>query len=178
MGGRSGQSINSGDFRSKVSILANQTASESISIHKGDISGYERSVYIDFDGINRRDGLTKSTAKLKAELGGYISTEKIYNTENVIIPKEVRYHIQELGKKKVDDLINQNKTQKISISDIKISQEFVFENPLMKAILSKKDKVVLFKHNGNYYLNDGNHRVAAAKLKGKKSVNAVIENVE
>ncbi len=39
-------------------------------------------------------------------------------------------------------------------------------------------KVVLFQYNGELYLIDGNHRVAAAKLRNEKFVDAVIVNVE
>jgi hypothetical protein len=161
----------------RVNNLANETAKEAEKIHKGDVQGYDRFVYKDLDGINSGNA-QKTVAQLKEEMGDYISTEKIYNNPNVIMPQNIKYYIQDLGKTKVDDLINNKLTEKINISDINIIQEYVFENPLLKAIANKNNKVVLFKYKDKYYLNDGNHRVAAAKLNNAKNIDAVVVNVD
>ena len=57
-------------------------------------------------------------------------------------------------------------------------QQYVFEKPLKKAIATKNYKVVVYEYKGKYYLNDGNHRVAAAKLNNVKNIKAVIEKVD
>ena len=177
MGGRSGQSISGGGGQS-INNLATQTAKDAESIHKGDVAGYERSVYRDIDGLNERNGNLKSTEDLKKEVGRYISTEKIHGRENVSMPQAVKYYIQDLGKSKGDGLINKKTNKTINVKDINIVQEYVFEKPLNKAIKSKNYKVVVYEHKGKYYLNDGNHRVAAAKLNNKKTIKVVVENVE
>lgn len=175
MGGRSGQSLSDG---SNISFLADATAKDAEKIHKGDISGYERSVYKDFDGINERNNNLKSTEELKKEVGRYISTERIHNKDNVSMPQDVKYYIQDLGKSKIDSLINKNVNKTIKVSDINIVQKYVFEKPLKKAIVSKNYKVVVFEYNNKYYLNDGNHRVAAAKLNKVKNIKVVVEKVD
>lgn len=176
MGGRSGQSIVGGG--ANISVLASETAKDAEKIHKGDVAGYERSVYRDFEGINERNNNIKSTEKLKKEVGGYISTEKIHGKDNVSMPQDVKYHIQDLGKSKVDALINKTANKTVKVSEINIVQQYVFEKPLKKAMLSKNYKVVVFEHKGKYYLNDGNHRVAAAKLNKVKNIKVVIEKVD
>lgn len=176
MGGRSGQSI--GGSGSSISALADATAKDAEKIHKGDVAGYERSVYRDIDGLNERNVNLKSTEQLKQEVGRYISTEKIHGKNNVTMPQDVKYHIQDLGKAKVDALINKKANKTINLSDINIVQQYVFEKPLKKAIASKNYKVVVFEHNGKFYLNDGNHRVAAAKLNKVKKIKVVVEKVE
>jgi hypothetical protein len=75
-------------------------------------------------------------------------------------------------------LINQIDTSPIDIGKINVIQQFVFEKPLKNAIEAMNTKVVLFQYNGELYLIDGNHRVAAAKLRNEKFVDAVIVNVE
>jgi hypothetical protein len=189
MGGRSGQGTGGGgggggaasatslsNLNNKVSSLIESSIKDAEKIHKGDIVAWERFVYRDFT----KEFLTGSrpTNEIKKEVGGYIETSKIYKKEIVDMPRDVTYHINELGKKKFDSLINKSNTQKVSINKINIVQRFVFEKPLVKALKANNNKVVLLKYKGQYYLNDGNHRVAAAKLKGEKSINAVIENVE
>ena len=175
MGGRSGQSVGNGG---NISSLADETAKDAEKIHKGNVAGYERSVYRDIDGLNQRNNNLKSTEELKKEVGRYISTERIHGKDNVSMPQDVKYHIQDLGKSKVDGLINKNATKTIKVSDINIVQQYVFEKPLKKAITSKNYKVVVYEHNGKYYLNDGNHRVAAAKLNRVKNIKVVIEKVD
>lgn len=190
MGGRSGQSTGGGggggasaasdtsikNLENKVSNLIESSKNDAEKIHKGDVVAWERFVYRDFT----KEFLTGSrpTNEIKKEVGGYIETSKIYKKDIVDMPRDVTYHINELGKKKFDSLINKSKTQKVSIDKINIVQRFVFEKPLLKALKAKNNKVVLLKYKGQYYLNDGNHRVAAAKLRKEKSINAVIENVD
>lgn len=176
MGGRSGQSVGTGG--SNISSLADLTAKDAEKIHKGDVAGYERSVYRDIDGLNQRNNNLKSTEELKNEVGRYISTERIHGKDNVSMPQDVKYHIQDLGKTKVDGLINKNANKTIKVSDINIVQQYVFEKPLKKAIATKNYKVVVYEYKGKYYLNDGNHRVAAAKLNNVKNIKAVIEKVD
>ncbi len=176
MGGRSGQSVGGGG--GSISSLADATAKDAEKIHKGDVAGYERSVYRDIDGLNERNNNLKSTEELKKEVGRYISTERIHGKDNVSMPQDVKYHIQDLGKSKVDGLINKNANKTIKVSDINIVQRYVFEKPLKKAIASKNYKVVIYEHKGKYYLNDGNHRVAAAKLNKVKNIKVVIEKVD
>mgnify|MGYP003435185338 FL=1 len=176
MGGRSGQSIG-GSAGSNIDNLAKTTAADAAKIHKGDIVGYERFVYKDIDGMNTSSRNLKSTEELKKEVGRFISTDKIYNKDNVSLPQDVKYHIQELGKTKVDNLINSRITERVKISDINIVQQYVFESPLRKEIGKRNPKILLFEHQGKFYLNDGNHRTAAAKLRGDKYINAVIEKV-
>lgn len=191
MGGRSGQSIGesnggegggengvSGIGSVKINNLAESTASDAEKIHKGDIRGYEDYVYNDIDGLNERSNNLKSTDELKKEVGRYISTDKIYRKDTVSMPREVNAHIQGLGKKNVDNLINKKATKSIKVSDINIVQKHVFEKPLAKAMNSKNYKVVVFEHKGKYYLNDGNHRVAAAYLNKRKNIKVVIEKVD
>lgn len=177
MGGRSGQSIG-GSGGQSINNLALLTAKDAESIHKGDVSGYERSIYRDIDGLNERNGNLKSTEELKKEVGRYISTEKIHGRENVSMPQDVKYHIQDLGKSKVDGLINKNTNKTINVKDINIVQQYVFEKPLKRAIEAKNYKVVVYEYKGKYYLNDGNHRAAAAKLNNKKKIKVVVEKVE
>jgi hypothetical protein len=176
MGGRSGQSVGTGG--SNISSLAVKSAKDAEKIHKGDVDGYERSVYRDIDGLNQRNNNLKSTEELKNEVGRYISTERIHGKDNVSMPQDVKYHIQDLGKTKVDGLINKNANKTIKVSDINIVQQYVFEKPLKKAIATKNYKVVVYEYKGKYYLNDGNHRVAAAKLNNVKNIKAVIEKVD
>lgn len=176
MGGRSGQSVGGGG--GNISSLADLTAKDAEKIHKGDVGGYERSVYRDIDGLNERNNNLKSTEELKKEVGRYISTERIHGKDNVSMPQDVKYHIQDLGKTKVDGLINKNANKTIKVSDINIVQQYVFEKPLKKAIATKNYKVVVYEYKGKYYLNDGNHRVAAAKLNNVKNIKAVIEKVD
>ena len=176
MGGRSGQSL--GSSSSNISSLANATAKDAEKIHKGDVAGYENYVYSDIDGLNENRYNLKSTEQLKDEVGGYISTEKIHGKDNVPMPQDVKYHIQGLGKSKVDDLINKDANKTIKVSDINIVQQHVFEKPLKKAVAAKNYKVVVFEHKGKYYLNDGNHRVAAAKLNKVKNIKVVVEKVD
>ena len=177
MGGRSGQSIGGGGG-ANISGLAAETAKDAEKIHKGDVAGYERSVYLDVDGLNERNNNLKSTEELKKEVGRYISTEKIHGKDNVPMPKDIKYHIQDLGKSKVDALINKTASKTVKVSEINIVQQYVFEKPLKKAISLKNYKVVVFEYKGKYYLNDGNHRVAAAKLNKVKNIKAVIEKVD
>jgi nucleoside-diphosphate-sugar epimerase len=49
---------------------------------------------------------------------------------------------------------------------------------LVNYLLTKNYKVVVYEHKGKYYLNDGNHRVAAAKLNKVKNIKVVIEKVD
>ena len=174
MGGRSGQKQGGAGLNNKVASLIAATASDAAAIHKGDIAAYENYVYKDKD--NPRNG--KTTAELKSKVGAYIATEKIYGRDAVSIPPSVKYYIQDLGKAKTENLINSKKTELVNINKINIMQKYVFEKPLKAAIQKKDTKVVLFQHNGNLYLNDGNHRVAAAKLRGLKNVRAVIVDVD
>lgn len=176
MGGRSGQSTSGG--RANISGLADATAKDAEKIHKGDVAGYERSVYRDIDGLNERNNKLKSTEELKKEVGRYISTERIHGKDNVPMPQDMKYHIQDLGKSKVDALINKTANKTVKVSEINIVQKYVFEKPLQKAINLKNYKVVVFEYKGKYYLNDGNHRVAAAKLNNVKNIKVVIEKVD
>ncbi len=162
---------------STINDLANQSVKSAEKIYKGDVEGYERFVYKDFEGIQNTTKNIKSTSELKKEFGKYIATDKIFKRDNVSIPQDVKNYIRDLGKKNVDNLINKNDTKKILIEDINIAQQYVFEKPLLRALESNNSKVVLFKYNGKLYLNDGNHRVAAAKLNDKKTIDAIIVNV-
>ena len=173
MGGRSGQSLGGG-VGDNISELADATAKDAEKIHGGDVFGYERYVYN--DKKNPTSGAT--VGELKEKVGRYISTEKIYGIKNVDVPREVMLHSNNLSKKEYDSLLNNGKVEKIKVGDIKISQPNVFEKPLKKAMISKNYKVVVYEYKGKYYLPDGNHRVAAAKMNNVKTIGVVIEKVD
>ena len=107
-------------------------------------------MYRDIDGLNQRNNNLKSTEELKNEVGRYISTERIHGKDNVSMPQDVKYHIQDLGKTKVDGLINKKANKTIKVSDINIVQQYVFEKPLKKAIATKNYKVVVYEYKGKY----------------------------
>jgi hypothetical protein len=178
MGGRSGQSINQGgkSTSEKIDNLVSQSATDAAKIHNGDVAGYDRYVYRDMDAQAISD--RRSTEELKRDVGAFISTERVYGKPPAEMPREVRNHINDLGKERHDALIRREATQTVRISDINVTQQFVFEKPLKAAIRANKDKVVLFRYQGKLFLNDGNHRVAARKLTGKKTMNAVIIDVD
>lgn len=59
----------------------------------------------------------------------------------------------------------------IEISKLKTLQPFVLESGIVNyKRFDGTDTPYVVQHKGNYYLMDGNHRVAREKLKGKKTV--------
>ncbi|NLF43263.1 MAG: hypothetical protein GX587_11255 [Bacteroidales bacterium] len=118
---------------------------------------------------------TKTTDELKKEVGMPISTELIYKKPNIVMPQYVKWDIAEYGRDILDKIKN-IKITKIPISKIEFSQEFVFSKPLQKK-LSNNDFVPLFKFEGKYYLNDGNHYVASMFLNGNNFINAKVIDV-
>lgn len=163
MGGRNGKSVGS-----KAKKIDTAIANTKVEIAK---RGYPDS-YIYKDPEVFKSG--KSIDELKKDAGQPILTSEIYGNEPTIMPQQVMWHIGDLGKTGIAEVESKTKIQRIKISEINVAQRFVFEKPLKAKMSNKSNAITIYKYNGKYYINDGNHRLAAEYLKGKKYIDSKV----
>lgn len=125
----------------------------------------DRYIYIDPVNVG---GQAKSKEVLKKEAGEFIYTHLLYGRKSKPISRDVRDAIVSRKEPTIKD-------KQVSISKINIPQTFVLKNHLNKP---NKEKITLYSKDGELYLNDGNHRVASAYLRGEGSIKADIVEVE
>jgi hypothetical protein len=67
----------------------------------------------------------------------------------------------------------------VPVADLIATQDVVHENSLRHQLTTGGEGTPLIvKSGGKYYVDDGTHRAAAAKLKGEKSVRAKVLDLD
>jgi chorismate mutase len=141
-----------------------------------DRGAFDENVYIDFAAETA--GQARSAAELRQIFGGPIRTADLYGKDRPQIPEGLQRHMSKYaGKKELDiDAFKWADITEMDISELNVTQNFVFEKPLRA---SSGDKVInVWRYKGQNYFVDGNHTVAKRFLMGKKTVRVRIYEVE
>lgn len=149
--------------------------------------GYPDShVYTDRDA--RTVTATRSTKELKQAVGDPIATKEIWGKDHAFLdPRVLKDYLEDKAQPRealsgvLKREIREAPSKSIKLRDITHAQEFVFTKPLKKYVKNKNyrsDDLYVIRYNGKYYLNDNNHRVAAAKINGEESLNFKVIDIK
>lgn len=132
-------------------------------------------VYRDFEAKSISEA--KTTKQLKEEFGRPIKTDYIFDKKTEPLPSKVTDYMRDMGGKYyLDKEFENQKPVNLKISDLNISQEFVFENPLKNSTGDKN--IYVIRSGGNNYVIDGNHTASKRLLSGEETVKALVLTVK
>jgi Inorganic Pyrophosphatase len=129
-------------------------------------------IYKDYDA--KSVSTAKTPEQLRKQFGSPILIKHITGKESVSLPDKVQQALRDYGKSSIDELMNNQKAQTMSVDDLTFSQKYVFEKPLKN---SKEKAAFVIAFDGKNYAIDGNHYIANSLLNKNSKVSIKLLNL-